>query len=147
MFIQKYSRYVLCLMAIVLAAGYFSLGEPLTAYAQGLISADAFDLDSFYLARNNRRLLGLMLLAVTAFGIFKGWRRGVVLGCFLLFLGFASVGLFIYGKLIATWLSAADSKFIPAAVFFLGGILYINLLHKIHKLMYAFLKKLLYKTE
>ena len=145
MIVRKHRRLIHFIIVLVLVVSYISLGELATAYAYETSFANIINVDSYYIEQNNRRLFGLILIGVVLFGAVKGWRRGVVLGCFLMFLGFASVVIFIHGKLIATWLNYADSKFIPAVVFFLGGILLINLLHKIYNLMYSLLKKYLYK--
>ena len=140
MTIQKYGRYVL-LIVVVLLAGYFSLGEVTMAYANEANSANTFNAASYYIGRNTRRLFGIIFMGVVIFGAVKGWRRGVVLGCFLTFLGFASIGLFTFGSMIASWLNTTDTKLIPIAAFFVGGMIYISLLHKLYKLMNAFLKE------
>lgn len=135
----KHRRYVLLFSVVVLVASYFSLGELSTAHAQEI--SNAADMSIYYIGRNTRKLFGLILIALAIFGGIKGWRRAVVLGCFLTFLGLASIGLFVYGKLIAAWLTSADSKLIPTLVFFAGGMLYISILHKLYGIMNAFLKK------
>lgn len=141
MTMQKYRRYAIPLIVIVLLAGYFSLGELATAYANETSSANNFNMDSYYIGRNTKRLFGLIIVGLTVFGALKGWRRAVVLGCFFTFLGFASYGLFSFGRLIASWLNSTDSRLIPIIAFFVGGMLYISLLHKLYKLMNEFLKK------
>lgn len=141
MTIQKYRRYAVLLIVIVLLAGCFTLGELTTAYASETSFANSFNVDGYYIARNTKRLFALILVGLTVFGALKGWRRAVVLGCFLTFLGFASYGLFSYGRLIATWLNSTDVKIIPIVVFFAGGMIYIGLLHKLYNLMNAFLKR------
>lgn len=143
MTVQIYRRYAILLIAIVLIASCISLGELTIAYANEISSANAFDLDSYYIGRNTKKLFGLVLVGLAVFGGLKGWRRAVVLGCFLTFLGLASFGLFTYGRLISAWLNSTDIKIIPIVVFFVGGILGISLLHKVYNLMYAFLKKYL----
>ena len=143
MTIRKHRRYVTLFIAIILALSCFALGE-ITVYAQE-ISATTLNLDSYYIGQNNRRLFGLILVGLIAFGAIKGWRRAVVLGSFLAFLAFASIVIFILGKLIAMWLNSSDSRFIPVVVFFIVGILIINRLHKLLNLIYDLLKKHLYK--
>ena len=145
MTVRKLGRYAVLLIVVILAAGYFSCGEIATAYAQEISSINTFDVDSYYIGRNTRRLFGLIFVGVVIFGAVKGWRRGVVLGCFLTFLGLASFGLFTYGQMIASWLNSAESKLIPTVMFFAGGMLYISLLHKLYKMMNVFLKEHLYK--
>lgn len=143
--IRKYRTILLMVLALV--AGYFSLGELATAYANEISSANTFNADSYYIGRNTRRLFGLVFVGVVIFGAVKGWRRGVVLGCLLTFLGLASFGLFTYGRLMAAWLNSTDTKIIPIVVFFVGGMLYISLLHKLYKLMNALLKEHLFKMK
>lgn len=143
MTIQKYRRFAIILIVIVLLTSYFSPGELATAYANETSSTNSMNVASYYIGRNTRRLFGLIFLGVVIFGALKGWRRGVVLGCFLTFLGFASFGLFTFGQMIASWLNTTDTKIIPVVAFFVGGMIYISLLHKLYKLMYAFLKKYL----
>lgn len=86
---KKLGRFAVLLIVIILVAGYFSWGEMATAYAQEIGSTSTFDIDSYYVGRNTRRLFGLIFIGVVIFGALKGWRRGVVLGCFLTFLGLA----------------------------------------------------------
>lgn len=140
---QNYRRYTILLIVIVLLASYFSLGELTVAYANETSSANNFNIDSYYIGRNTKRLFGLILVGIAIFGALKGWRRAIVLGSFLAFLGFASFSLFTYGSLISSWLNSTDIKIIPIVAFFVGGIIFISLLYKIYNLMYAFLKKYL----
>lgn len=141
MTIQKYRGYAILLIVIVLLAGCFSLGGLATAYANEAGSANSFSVDSYYIGRNTRKLLGLIIVGLAIFAGLKGWRRAVALGCFLTFLGFASIALFTFGRMIASWLNSGDTKLLPIVVFFAGGMLLIGVLHKLYKLMNAFLKK------
>lgn len=145
MALRKLERYAVLLSVIIFVAGYFSLGDMVIAYAQEISHTNIMNADSYYIGRNTRRLFGLIFMGVIIFGAVKGWRRGVVLGCFLTFLGFASYGMLAYGQLIASWLNSADSKLIPTIVFFVGGMIYISLLHNLYKMMNVFLKEHLYK--
>lgn len=141
MTVQNYGRYAIILIVTVLLASYFSLGELTPAYANEINSANNFGIEGNYIEQNTKKLFGLIIVGLVVFGALKGWRRAIVLTCFLTFLGFASFELFAYGRLISAWLNSTDIKIIPIAAFFVGGILYISLLYKLYDLMCAFLKK------
>lgn len=145
MVMGKLGRYRPILIAIILVAGYFFLGDIGTAWAQEIGFAGAGSEEGYYVGRNTRRLFGFAIIGLAIFGAVKGWRQAVVLGSFLSFLGLASYGLFTFGRLISLWLNSVDSKLLPALVFIVVGMLLTCLLHKLYRMMNAFLKEHLYK--